>query len=176
MEPIFTTESGINCTIRQATENDFDCIISNINSIAEERVHIANEGFKGDFNAKRFKEFIKHSYGIDSIFFVAEINSKIVGDINVNIGRLQKDKHTASFGMGIIKEYRKMGIGSALVEDALKWIKEKGIEKISISVFSSNEAALSLYEKYGFKVEGKRLKQYKINEKYVDEILMAKWL
>jgi RimJ/RimL family protein N-acetyltransferase len=50
------------------------------------------------------------------------------------------------------------------------------LEKISLTVFSTNKPAISLYRKLGFEVEGISKKQYKIEGKYVDEVTMGKFL
>lgn len=53
---------------------------------------------------------------------------------------------------------------------------ENGYEKISLSVFSTNKRAINLYKKFGFEIEGVKKKEIKIDEEYVDEILMALFL
>jgi hypothetical protein len=171
----FITKNGLKCIIRQATEEDCESIVNLINSIAAERVYIGSEGIKNS-DIEEFKKRLRKAEGHNSIWYVAEIDKIVVGNINVKIGELQKTSHTATFGMGVISKYRNIGIGSALVETALNWLKEKRIEKVSICVFSTNIAAINLYKKYGFEIESTRKKQYKINGKYVDEISMAKWL
>jgi RimJ/RimL family protein N-acetyltransferase len=45
-------------------------------------------------------------------------------------------------------------------------------EKIILSCFSNNERALFLYKKLGFKLIGRREKQFYMDSKYYDEMLM----
>ena len=52
-------------------------------------------------------------------------------------------------------------------------IKQKEIEKISLSVFSNNKRAIGLYKKFGFKIEGRLEHQFILKEKYADEIEMG---
>jgi len=62
-------------------------------------------------------------------------------------------------------------------DEAIREIKkQKGLEKISLTVFSTNEAAINLYRKFGFQIEGISKRQYKIEGKYVDETIMEKFL
>jgi RimJ/RimL family protein N-acetyltransferase len=47
------------------------------------------------------------------------------------------------------------------------------VRKLELHVFPWNEAAISLYERFGFVQEGYRRQQYKRGDEYVDAILMA---
>ena len=49
-------------------------------------------------------------------------------------------------------------------------------EKLVLSCFSTNERAIHLYKKFGFKVIGIRKKQFYMDSTYYDEILMDLWI
>lgn len=49
-------------------------------------------------------------------------------------------------------EYRKQGIASKLIEEFYNWCRSKDIKYIEIGSFVKNEAAFSLYKKFGFEV------------------------
>ena len=53
-------------------------------------------------------------------------------------------------------DYRRQGYGRAIVEALIKYSKHNGINSISLEVRESNRAAIELYSRLGFKVEGKR--------------------
>ncbi len=53
-------------------------------------------------------------------------------------------------------DYRRQGYGRAIVEALVKYAKMNGLDSISLEVRESNRAAIELYTKLGFKVEGKR--------------------
>lgn len=52
--------------------------------------------------------------------------------------------------VAVLPSYRKKGIGDALVSEMISLAKAKNITKIMLEVRASNEAAIHLYEKYGF--------------------------
>ena len=52
-------------------------------------------------------------------------------------------------------------MGSALLAAAIDWARENGLHKLSLGVFAHNTPAISLYRKYGFVEEGRRVKQYR---------------
>jgi RimJ/RimL family protein N-acetyltransferase len=58
----------------------------------------------------------------------------------------------------------------------IDWAKNRGARKLCLGVFSTNQQAINLYKKFNFRVEGTRKKQYKVNGKYVDEIIMGRFL
>ena len=57
-------------------------------------------------------------------------------------------------GLGILPEYRGLGIGSRLLEKVIEKAKEFGLEKIELHVYTSNKPAVALYRKFGFEEEG----------------------
>lgn len=66
-------------------------------------------------------------------------------------------------------DYRKKGLGSALLSYQIKQLKKLNIEYIMLEVRESNNVALSYYEEYGFKTLEKRKKYYRNGE---DAIIM----
>lgn len=67
--------------------------------------------------------------------------------------------------IAIKKEYRGQGLGEKLMNHYIKYCKSKGVKKISLEVRVTNEAAINLYEKYGFVKRGIRKNYYSyINE------------
>ena len=44
---------------------------------------------------------------------------------------------------------------------AIDWARERGLHKLSLSVFPHNAAAIALYRKFGFVEEGRLVKQYR---------------
>lgn len=54
--------------------------------------------------------------------------------------------------------------------------KEMGLKKISIRVLATNEKALQMYKKVGFEVEGCLVKEFFINEQYVNDYQLAIFL
>ena len=53
-----------------------------------------------------------------------------------------------------------MGV-TALLAAAIEWSRERGLHKLSLSVFPHNAAGIALYRKFGFVDEGRRVKHYR---------------
>lgn len=88
---------------------------------------------------------------------VAVAGEEVIGSIHV-----QPTRHGfGELGMAIAREWRGRGVGSALMAAAIEWARERGLHKLSLSVFAHNTAAIALYRKYGFVEEGRRVKHYR---------------
>ena len=83
--------------------------------------------------------------------WVAIVDGKFVGHLNLRCGGITAAAHRMRLGMGIEKPYRSVGIGSALISAALQWAREQeSISWIDLGVFAKNHAARDLYKKHGF--------------------------
>ncbi len=89
-------------------------------------------------------------------FFVYEINGKAVGYVGV-FAILDEGYIT---NIGVLPEYRKKGVATALLKRLDRLAKEKELAFISLEVRKSNQNALSLYESLGYKTEGCRKNFY----------------
>ncbi len=71
---------------------------------------------------------------------------------------------------------RRQGIGHRLFEVTFDVARQKGYEKIFTYVRADNPAALMAYMKQGFRIIGTAARHAKIAGRYVDEILIEKFL
>jgi RimJ/RimL family protein N-acetyltransferase len=74
----------------------------------------------------------------------------------VAIASLQRPvyAHSGGLGMGVLLDYRGQGVGSALLAAAINKAKSLGLTRIELTVRENNKAAIALYKKFGFGVEG----------------------
>jgi ribosomal protein S18 acetylase RimI-like enzyme len=63
--------------------------------------------------------------------------------------------------MAVARPWRGRGVGTALLEAAMKWAREEGLHKLSLSVFPHNASAIALYRRFGFVEEGRRTKHFR---------------
>ena len=79
--------------------------------------------------------------------FVATLHNKIIGTIITgHDGRRGYIYHTA-----VSENFRKKGIGQKLVTSSLAALKNEGINKVALVVFSNNNLGNFFWEKLGFK-------------------------
>ncbi len=92
--------------------------------------------------------YIYLKYG--SAIFVAEFNGKVVGYITImDLGEKAK-----IMSIAVKKEFRRMGIGSKLIDEAIRWCILNDKKGLLLEVRASNIPAQKLYKKKGFKIIG----------------------
>lgn len=89
----------------------------------------------------------------DDNCLVAENNGRVIGAVWARImddyGHI--DDKTPSLAISLFKEYRNLGIGTALMNRMLELLKSKGYKRVSLSVQKENYA-FKLYKKIGLEV------------------------
>ncbi len=88
---------------------------------------------------------------------VAVASGRIVGMLHIDPSR----HGFGELGMLVDRGWRGRGVGSALVQAAIAWARGQGLHKLCLEVFPHNTAAIALYRKAGFVVEGRRANQYR---------------
>jgi ribosomal protein S18 acetylase RimI-like enzyme len=109
---------------------------------------------------------------------VAEADGRVLGYIRLRpVTRLRENAHVLGIaGLAVDPLTRGRGVATALLAAAEQLTHERGGRKLSLRVLSSNEPALRLYERSGFRREGTLRAEFCIDGRYVDDILMAKQL
>jgi len=108
--------------------------------------------------------------------WVAVVGGDVVGELEVVRGIWPKNRHTATLAMVVAADWRRHGIGTALMTAVEGWARPLRVEKLCLSVFETNEGALALYRRLGYQEEGRRPDQFRFQGRRVAEVLMAKFL
>lgn len=111
-----------------------------------------------------------------SMIFVAEEDGQIVGQLSALGSNLMRTKHSIYLVIGILQKYSGQGIGTKLFGELETWAKDKDVHRIELTVMSHNQAAIGLYMKMGFEVEGIKKDSIKIGNQFIDEYYMARIL
>lgn len=112
----------------------------------------------------------------NSTIFVAEEKNTLIGFIMSVGGPANRNKHSAYIVIGILKEYRGQGVGTKLFQYLEQWALHHDIHRLELTVVTRNEIGISLYQKMGFEIEGRKRDSLLINSEYVDEYYMSKLL
>ncbi|WP_295162047.1 GNAT family N-acetyltransferase [uncultured Brachyspira sp.] len=99
---------------------------------------------------------------------IAYIDNNPIGVISHGKSRSNMEGYGEIISLYIHPIYQGSGIGSLLLEHAVKYIKDLGYSNICLCVFDKNEKAKKFYEKNGFKYSGKK-NSLKIGEKDIEE-------
>jgi len=101
-----------------------------------------------------FDRFVKEDRFKFKVFIATSKDGEVpVG--YVSVGELMNPAVGMKLGsvldFWVPEEFRKKGIGSKLLDYALDYIKRQGYSHASIMVSASNDKAILMYEKRGFK-------------------------
>lgn len=161
-------------TLRPANFDDVESVLENINLVCKEEVYILPDEIPYDLEAER--KWLSAFDGKRNVLFVAADGRRIVGQADCHGGTFSKNRHTGLLGIVIRDGWRGTGLGRALMDRLLEWMRSQGFLKAYLEVFSTNVRARKLYESLGFQVEGIHRAQFKIRGDYVDDVLMGLWL
>lgn len=117
-------------------------------------------------------ERVKYNFKVKGNYtFGAFEGDKLIGMVTLAQEISTKMKHRANiFAMYVSPLGRRKGAGKSLMEQAIKQARETNeIEKINLSVVSSNESAKNLYLQLGFKVFGTEEMALKERDVYYEE-------
>ena len=88
----------------------------------------------------------------------------------------EKESHKATlWGMYVRASARGAGLGERLIEAVVEHAASR-VEQLQLGVAAGNAAALRLYIKAGFAEYGREMKALKQDGRYIDEILMVRFL
>lgn len=128
-------------------------------------VEISNLSFSTPWSRLSYEQELNNSL---AKYFVAKIDNKVIGFIGTWI--IVDESHITN--VAVHPNYRKLGIGSKLIESMLNYCKEKNCNAYTLEVRESNKTAISVYEKHGFVVDGVRKEYYQDNK----ENALIMWL
>jgi ribosomal protein S18 acetylase RimI-like enzyme len=159
--------------IRPAEPSDARAFLEFWKAIVAEQRFVRTEEVRTPLRAYR-RRFRRRSDLETDI--VAYDGDRLVGHVNVQRERHPVTHHVASLSIAVAADARGRGIGRRLMDEAIAWSTRAGIEKLVLSVYPHNEAALALYRSVGFVEEGKLARHSRKSYGYEDEILMAAWI
>jgi RimJ/RimL family protein N-acetyltransferase len=107
---------------------------------------------------------------------VALDGGRVVGHIYVQREQHPVTRHVATIGLAVAADRRGHGVGTALMTEAFSWGRSVGVEKIVLSVYPYNDAAIALYKRFGFVEEGRLVGHSRKSSGYEDELLLSAWI
>jgi len=160
-------------TVRNASPGDAAALVQLAREVGSEPEGwlISTSEWRGAGEERRYLRSLRRSR--DAAVFVAEAPEGIVGRLSVGRDPHPASSHVADLGLMVAKSHRRRGIGRALLERTVEWARGTGVTKLELHVFPYNEAAIRLYESFGFRREGFRERHYRRNGELVDAVLMA---
>lgn len=160
--------------IRAAEPTDAPALVELGRSVGQEpgRWLITTSDWRSPAEERRYLKALRR-YEHAAVYVAESSGGEIVGRLSIARDQHPASAHVADIGLMVSAEHRRRGLGRALLEEAVGWARDHGVAKLELHVFPHNEAALALYEQFGFEREGYRKRHYRRRDGYVDAILMA---
>ena len=112
---------------------------------------------------------------IERMLLVALVDGKLVGNAGLELSPRRRRIHAANLGMAVHDQYHNLGVGSALLAAILSqadnWLN---LLRLELTVFTDNQAAIGLYQKFGFVIEGTHVAYALRSGVYADVYAMAR--
>lgn len=112
----------------------------------------------------------------NQIILVAESDDQLVGYLAALGGDFRRNRHCAHIVIGVLQDFAGQGIGARFFTEIDGWAQRQNIHRLELTVMAHNRAAIGLYQKMGFAIEGTKKESLFVNDQYVDEYYMAKLL
>lgn len=161
--------------VRAARPKDARSFLEMWRTVVAEKRYVRSETVTRSVGYYR-RHYFHRSWTDSQGSLVAVHEDHVIGHLNVSREEGPMTRHIASLGMAVAPGWRGRGVGSALLAEAVRWAREMGVEKLALSVYPDNDAALALYRKFGFQEEGRLTGHSKKSIGYLDEIVMGLWL
>jgi ribosomal protein S18 acetylase RimI-like enzyme len=106
------------------------------------------------------------------IMLVAEIKGRVVsvGEVGPLAG---ERSHTGYLGIGVTKDKRHIGLGKMMMEALLELAKKAQLQIVFLDVYATNDVAMTLYKKVGFREVGRIPKAILRDGNFIDLVRMV---
>jgi L-amino acid N-acyltransferase YncA len=165
--------------VREAQPDDAEAVVAILNPIIESGLYTV---FDTPFSIEAERAYIE-SLPERGLFLVAvgkshEEREEVVGFQSMEpfATYTRAFDHVGVLGTYVSLRHRRQGVARALFEQSFQRARRKGYEKIFTFVRADNPAALATYLAQGFTTIGTALGQAKVHGRYIDEIMIEKFL
>ncbi len=157
-----TLKNGRICRLRNGTASDGQALLDEFNLTHKQTDFLLTYPGEHSYTAEQEAAFLQEKTdSADEIELLAELDGKVVGSAGINcVGRKEKTRHRAEFGISVDKAYWGLGIGRALTEACIECAKKAGYIQLELEVVAENRPAIGLYESAGFVEYGRNPKGF----------------
>ena len=161
--------------IRQAVREDAPGVLEYLEKVAGETDFLTFGPGEFNLSVEDEEKFIDERLeSVNQLLLVADIESQIVGALSFSSENRPRILHRGEVGVSVLKNYWGLAIGRYLLESLIEWAELKRIiKKINLKVRCENMRAIRLYERMGFVSEGVVSREYFIDGKFYDALLMG---
>lgn len=113
--------------------------------------------FPVNYNDKFYKDVLEAGELAKLAFY----NDVVVGAVCCRLEQVDNEKRLYIMTLGCLYTYRRLGIGTIMLEHVLDHAQKKGIDNIYLHVQVNNIGAIEFYQKFGFEIVDTKEGYYK---------------
>lgn len=165
----------MNLIFRDAIPADAEKIVAFYNIVGGETSYLSFEADDYPLTPDELDEMLANIYTRPNCrMLLAMDGDSIVGIATLLSSAKLKSRHDAELGIVVARAYQKLGIGTELISRLIDWARGNGITtRISLETRADNLAAIGLYLRFGFMIEGTKRCQTLLNGNYYDAYIMG---
>jgi RimJ/RimL family protein N-acetyltransferase len=160
---------GRELRFRRSTPEDAESFRRCLDLVARERKWL---GFLEAPSLEEVEDFLRTDRPIQ---FLAERGGEVLGWCDVIPDQRPGFRHSGTLGMGVAPGFRGIGIGRKLLQLTLEAAFQEGLSRVELEVFASNGPAIALYERAGFRMEGRKRGARVLDGRSEDVLVMARF-
>ena len=147
-----TLRDGRLCRLRSGVAADGEAVLANFRLTHGQTDFLLTYPDEISFTAEQEGQFLQgKADSPDEVLIIAEVDGAIAGTAGVDaLGRRDKVRHRAVFGISLDKAYWGLGIGSALTTACIDCARQAGYAQLELEVVGDNLRAIALYQRMGF--------------------------
>lgn len=160
-------KDGREVSVRPYEAGDFEKFVSMFASLSREALRYASP----PYDCARLGLWIDMKR---NLLLLALDGERVIGVVSVAGSTRPRLKGVGDFATYVHQDYQNKGLGSKMTRLVLDHAKQKGFHRISLQVVAENVAAIKVYEKAGFRHEG-RMKDacFGEDQDYHDVLIMG---
>ncbi|MCW4050186.1 MAG: GNAT family N-acetyltransferase [Candidatus Bathyarchaeota archaeon] len=163
--------------LRPGETRDFEMLWTMLSTLSEDSLQFLHNRFIRD----EIETGMTHIDYDNLLPIVAVVKDQATGKTRIaafatlGFQRGESRKHRAEFDIIVHDSYQGKGLGTVLTQHMLDIAREKGLKKVYLKTNTGNQRAIHVYEKLGFKIEGKLIMEHYhyLTQQYGDDYRMA---
>ncbi len=173
---IVTLKDGRRCILRNGTEADGEAALQNFRLTHEQTDYLLSRPDECEQTAAQEAQFLKEkAESPDEIELLAEIGGTAVGMAGIShVGKREKVRHRADFGISVDQACWGLGIGRALTDACIECARAAGYMQLELEVVAENERAVALYKSADFTEYGRNPLGFRSRTGAWQEILLMR--
>ena len=173
-----TLKDGRSCLLRSPQLEDVEEMLAYLRQTAAETHFLLREPEDVTDTSDSEQLFILRVLNSDDqLMIVATVDGKLAGNCGLTFKTYSKVKHRCEIGIGLLKEFWGLGIGSALFEEMFTAARAHGCTQMEMKVIEGNQRGLVLYQNTGFETIGTIPNAIRLQDgTFLEEYIMVKKL